>query len=492
MTGGTVSYSAGTISLTFGSAPATTVSIIMTALLSGDYFTGNESNFFNSVNWLGILYLTNNKDPITTFDGTNLARPAFPITQANQLTYTNNIGNCLNVAVYKNRLLVESPTLINNGFGNGLFAQSIRWSAIPIPGSAIFTPTNLVADVAGNGGELSATTDDFLQASQLLRDQVIVFFSNSTWIFRYTGSDFAPFRFDRINASKTTSAPYASIDYDERVTSMGSKGLIACDGVNVQRYDVSIIDQFLDINQKAFFQCFGIRFDTTNQSWMLYPSVSNDALTSDTILVYNFLEQTWSTFDIALSCVGLYVVSQDAAWQDFAIGGPMPLTWEQADFAWDSYLLQDLSPNLLGGGFTGVVYQMNSGETDLDPVTGDELAINYSMTTARLNPFVGVGQKVQFGYIDFYYAINEDAIATITFYTDNTSAPSATRQLTFDGPTNSSQAVKRVYINIVGEFLQFNINKYQPLPDEDPLLGNGPIQILGMVLWARPAGRWTP
>jgi len=479
--GGTVNYTTGAIHLVFTSAPAITVSITLTATLTGDYFTGTTSNFFNAINWQGQMYMTNNVDPITLYNGLTtpgtLSRPPFSITQANRAAFINNIGTCLDIDVYKNRILVQRPIIINDGAGNGLAPQSIRYSAI-------LNPTNLVADVAGNGGELSAPTDDFIQSSEFLRDQLIVFFTNTTWTFRYTGSDFDPFRWDKINASKSTSAPYGTIDYDERVTAMGSKGLIACDGVNVQRYDVSVIDQFLDINQNAFPQCFGLRFDTLNQSWMLYPSMENNASLSDKVLVYNIIESTWATYSLPLSCLGLYFISRDVTWNDFAVGTPLGTAypnWDSADIPWNNYLTQGRAPTLLGGSFNGYIYQMNQGETD------NGVNITSNITSAKWNPFSTIGQKVQFGWIDFYYEIEPEpptnpAVITLTFYTDNTNSVTAQRTLTLDGPVGSTSAMKRIYINNIGEFLKMNMNSSS----------TATFKIFGMVLWAKPSGRWTP
>jgi hypothetical protein len=287
-----------------------------------------------------------------------------------------------------------------------------------------------------------------------------VLFSSSTWIFRFTGSDFAPFRFDKINNSKSTNAPYGTIDYDQRVTSIGTKGLIACDGVNVQRYDNAIIDQFLNINQNRIAQCFGLRFDTLNQSWMLYPDAETNSSLSSNVLVYNFIENTWAVYDLALSCLGLYVVTADKTWIDFGPSSDNPTAWNQAEFNWNAYVLQGLAPVLLGGALSGgYVYQMNYGEADHPLSNDDPVEIETSITSARWNPFVGIGQKVQFGYIDFYYDINTACVLTLTFYADNSEAPATTRTLTLDGPVNSDVNWKRIYINVVGEFLRMNIYK---------------------------------
>jgi hypothetical protein len=562
ISGGTVDYATGIVTVTFTSP--NTANIIMTASLVGDYFTGTNSDFFNATNWMapaysatnpGFLYMTNNADRITTFDGTNLARPPFSITQAHYISFTNDIAYALDVDVYKNRFLVQRPFVVGNA---NVSAQSIRWSAIN-------SPTNLIADVTGNGGELSAPTDDFMQASEFLRDQLIVFFTNSAWTFRFTGSDFSPFRFDKLNNSKSTNAPYGTVPYDERITSMGSKGLIACDGVNVQRYDAAIIDQFLDINQARFGQCFGIRFDTINQAWMLYPSEETNATLSDKVLIYNFIENTWATYDLMLSCLGLYFITADATWGSFAPSGSNPLSWGQANFPWDSYLLQELAPTLLGGANAGgYVYELNDGDFDeranliqmtikvgtgvttysgilanfpvipgtftasdvtesftdngdgtlsgsvsgtgtINYETGawsltftaavptgilitasymaiSPTAIEASVTSTRWNPFTTLGQKVQFGYIDIYYQINTECVIDLSFFVDNSQSPATTRTLTLDGPVNSDVAFKRIFINVVGEFLRMNIYNDQ----------TENFKIIGMILWAAPSGRLTP
>jgi hypothetical protein len=51
-----------------------------------------------------------------------------------------------------------------------------------------------------------------------------------------------------------------------------------------------------------------------------------------------------------------------------------------------------------------------------------------------------------------------------------------------DGLTNNDYAMKRVYINAIGEFLRMEITSASYVP----------FKIIGLVLWARPAGRLTP
>lgn len=471
-------YSSGVLTLKYA-VPANTVlgtvTITLSGSLAGDYFTGNQSNFFNATNWLGDMYMVNNADPITTFDGTNLGRPAFPITLAHRQTGINDIATALDIDVYKNRFLVQRPTLVGSGSPSG---QSIRYSSVQ-------NPTNLVADVPGNGGELSAPTDDFIQSSEFLRDQLLVFFTNSVWTFRFTGNSFDPFRWDKINNTKSTSAPYGTVAYDERVTAMGNKGLIACDGVNVQRYDMQIIDQFDKILQSRFQQCFGQRFDEINQTWICFPSEYATAspagpILSDSILIYNFFENTWAVYDISMSCLGTFMQTVDAKWDEFAVGqyyyNQGFVNWAACEFPWNQYLLQNQAPILLGGGEDGMVYILDDGNTD------HGTPINCSISSTQWNPFSKIGEKVQFGYIDFYYQIEPNAVLTLTFFIDNIESPCATRTLTCDGNPTANKNMKRIYINSSGEFLKMNIQSSSP----------DPFQIYGLVLWARPAGRLTP
>lgn len=477
---GTINYSTGSFTVTFNANNSQIWQLSYS--LNGNYFTGDETNFFNSTNWqptadeTAYLYLTNDFDPITLFDGTNLARPPFAITQAHADSYTNDIQYALDVNVYKQRLLIVRPKVVGMTTASG---QSIRWSAP-------FLPFNFVADVAGNGGELSAPTASWIFTDNFLRDVLVCGFQRgSTWIFRYTGNDNEPFRWDKLNESKSIDAPYAGVQYDERVTNAGSNGLLACDGVNVSRYDLPIIDQFLDINQDTFYQCFAQRFDTLNQTWMCYPSQANNTNASDKILIYNFIENTWSTYDMPMSCLGLYFATFDAIFNDFQPGGmyydAYP-TFADADIPWDYFAFQDFAPVLLGGTHDGAVVLLNIGNLDNVAIPYDTPSdIDASITSTRWNPFVGIGEKVQFGYIDFYYEINPNCVLTLSFFVNNSSAPAATRTLTLDGSTNDDFAWKRIYLNIVGEFLQVNI--------ESSVSEN--FKISGMVLWAKPSGRLT-
>lgn len=479
----TINYTSGAVTINF--SVANSDNFVETYQITGNYFTGNYTNFINSVNWLGKMYLTNNHDPVTTFDGTNLGRPPFGITQANVNGYINDINTCLDIEVYKNRLLFLRPT--TNAVVEG---QTIRWSAIS-------NPTNFAQDVAGNGGFLAATSGDLIQSAEYIRDTLAVFFQGETFLFRFTGLANAPFTFTRINTTQSCSAPYGSIPYDQRITAMGNRGLIACDGVNVQRYDVPIIDAFTDILQSSFGQCFGQRFDTLNRSWMLYPSLAQDnasSPSSDSALIYNFIENTWAQYQfdsgITFSCLGIWTYSNDRRWSYFANGGHEPTNWEDANWPWDNFATIE-TPILAGGDSLGNVYVMD----DVTSNTDNGTLIQTNVISNLWNPFVEQGLQVQFGYIDIYYttisdASNPESAITLNFFADTNEDPVLTTSMNLTGTNGQGSAWQRIYLNLTGPFLQMQISSGVLV--DNALTLCGPFEIQGIILWARPAGRLTP
>lgn len=492
----TINYTTGAISLALTAPNTRTYTITLT--LAGDYFTGNNTNFFNSAMWKprdnlpGLLYLTNNVDRVTCFDGTSLSRPPFCVTLANYTLLSNEIAKTLDVKVYKNSLLFIRPTIVGSTPPE---AHMIR-SSIPAT-NPNFTINDFVADISGHGAATDAPTGDWIMSAVFLRDAIVVFFLNTTWLFRFTGSAFDPFRFDKINSSKSCQAPYGSIEYDLEVTAMGNKGLVACDGVNLDRYDVNIIDQYLSIEPTAFGQCYGQRFDILQQSWMLYPDEqdatgANDQLTSSRALIYNFLEKSWAIFHPilgnteadatiknTLSCLGLGFTTKDLTWADFAAGSGQPSAnkaWEDWDEPWDSYLSLANQPSLLGGDQNGWVYELNV--TNLD----DGRVFSANLLTKRFNPFMP-GQKAAFGYLDVYYQVSPEVTLTFSFYANNSSAATLTQDLALTGTGSNNFYWKRIYLNgVIGEFLQIGITDN----------GLSDWKILGMILHAAPAGRLTP
>lgn len=443
-------------------------------------FTGNITNFFNWTNWQptsgsdALLWMCNGKDAVTNYNGatSTAAQPTITIDGSG-----TTITTALDIKVYKQRLLLIRPTLSAGGVQN----QAIYWSKI-------LNPANWLVDVAGNGGFIEAPTGDTIVCSEFVRDVLVVFFTNSTWIFRFTGNANDPFRWDKVNDSRSANCSYASVDYDSRCTAIGNTGLISCDGVNVQRYDQPIVDYYKEnFSEQYFSQAFSQRYDNLNQAWTLYVSNNRDIVKfplvggvapgSDKALIYNFAEDSWATyaFNTPLTCLGLFYNPNNITWAS------LTQAWDNTDIPWESP--QKNAPILLAGSTNGKIYYMDNELA----VTDNGTSIVPDIVTTRWNPVLQTGQKTQFGHIDiYYYVASEDPAnpvqVTLNFYVDNSNNIALTKVLTLDGPVGSEYTFKRIYLNLVGEFVQMEID-----PNVDSLM-----KFLGFIIWARPAGRLTP
>ncbi len=454
-------------------------------VVAGITFTGTISNFFNFTNWQpnsggpSYLFMSNNVDPVTFWDGTAATQPTLTVDGAG-----TTISTCLDLKIYKQRILYIRPTLAGGG-NPGVANQAIYWSAQR-------NPTGTRVDIAGQGGFAEAPTSDIIQSSEFVRDDLIVFFSNSTWILSYTGYDQNPFVWVKLNASKSNNTPYGTIDYDDRCTSIGKTGLIASDAVYCDRYDIPIIDYYeTNFSQTYFSQTFAQRYDNLQQGWMLYvsnqntfPLVGNVAPGSDQALIYNFLENSWATYtwSIPLTCLGTFFADSGATWAS------LQQSWEDTPVSWNSYSGQKGALILLAGDTTGHIYKMD----DSTSLTDNGNPIIPQVVSTQWNPIMELGQKVQFGHIDIYYTLPQGNPAnpisvTLEFMLDNSDDASATRTLTLDGPINATANWKRIYINLVGQFISMRIRENPISAVSDPFF-----KFLGFILWVRPSGRLTP
>ena len=507
-------YATGVITITYAAAAIASANVVVTGTLAGNYFNSGNDNFFKWENWKAndiskaYLYVTNNVDRITLFDGTNLLRPAFPIYEAQIVPKYNGINTCLDIKVYKNRLLFIRPN-INTYATGGPFtpagitgtiteAQVVRYSSEFYQFEVTNIDFDFVADVAGHGGVADAPTPDWIIAAEYLRDAIVFFFQKSTWLFRFTGSAFSPYRWDQINASRTSNAPYSSLNYDDYVTSVGTKGHIACDGVNVERYDTAIVDDYQDIDNDNFEQCNSIRDDIANQSWLIYPSVSrpDSNLFSDQAVIYNFLEKNFARYQIDLTTLGINNTYQDITWASFAPGSGVwtaGKTWQECNFTWTKFNAQNLSPVVYGGNQYGYVYMLNVTETDAGK------HINCELASKRWNPFLETtGERIRVAYIDVYYEINDDIILQIDMRFNTSSGPTLTKYMAMAGnEALQSYAWKRIFVNMTGQFIQLTIStpyfaENPILKDGTPFPNDGTFKISGIIVWGKPAGRLTP
>lgn len=465
----------------------------LTNVTGDDYFTTTDKSFFSVANYLGKAFILNAADRLTCWDGEFLFQPVVSFTSSTPTV--NELTTGLHVILYKNRLLVLRPTE-----SNVVRPQRVRFSALN-------NPFNWASDVQGAGGFVDAPTAEWIVSWEFIRDELIVHFQTSTWRLRYTGIDVNPYRWEKINQTRRVSGPYSAVGYQNFDTVFGPTGLLRCDGVNIERYDDKIIDfSEQEVDQENGEIINGYRFDQRNQQLLCYRSqtIIQDLDYCDKWLVWNFLENSFSIFNIPSTTFGGYFTRQDLTWDDFSVAnglvhpGSNPATDIQwGDFqaqTWLSYFAQGNAEIPVFGTETGKVMQLFPAySTDNGAVTG------FSFTTKQFNPFVSKNQRVQLGFIDFYFDRPDDTETsdpdynlTVEIYIDEYDTPVITQIL---NPSEDNWSKKRVYANVTAQFVWFKIYlSDEQLEVDDEGIPNSSVAtkgfiLNGYILYMAPAGR---
>jgi hypothetical protein len=503
VTSGAVNYVTGTYTITFSGNISNGNYFDSTTGVYGNLFTGGISNFFSLTNYQFKAFFCNNVDPIFYYDGTsihylNTSFSVQPISSASGVPTIGSggydISRCLHVVVNQNRLLLVSPTV------DGILQSSaIYWSVI-------FNPLDFT-----NQEFLPAPTSEPIRTLSFINTDLVVRFSNSERIFRYTQDPSSPFRWDSTNNIWACDASYSAINYDSWFSSVGRPAIVGSDGVNVRRVD-EIIPDFTDptrlaqqtpvpfLNQTSIQQCYGERFDDIKEGWLCYnslPESQSQVTASDFVLAFNYLDSTYATYSFPFSCLGFGRVINVPTW------GTIFTNWEDMSVTWDSYQLQSNALVDLAGDQYDKVYELNSGNTQTiagDPTT-TPTPVLMSVITKNFNPFIEQGQLCRFGYIDLFVSAYQQSTLRVQFYLndelyiDSNNEPAGYYQesiLQFNptdamSPTNNQVKVwKRIYVGAVGK--EHTIRFYQNIADF-AVTDYQPIYIHAMVLYMKPAGR---
>lgn len=442
-----------------------------------DFFNTADANFFSVANYSGKAYILNNSDRLTIWDGSSLYQPIISFTSGSPTV--NELTTGLHIFIYKNRLVVLRPTE-----SSVVKPQRARYSSSR-------NPLDWISNTPGHGGFIDAPTPEWIISAEFLRDELIVNFQDSTWKLRYTGVDTAPFRWEKINDTRRNDCPYTAVSYQNFTTSMGSTGLIRCDGVNVERYDDKIIDYTQDdIDQDSIQVSAGYRFDYLNQQFICHPSPDHVVTDySDKWLVWSFLENSFSVWNIESTTIGTYIQGKDLTWADFVAKNNLDFSWQDISdtSTWMSYFSQGNTKITLFGTKEGGLFAIQPGlGTDNGTTTG------FSFLTKDFNPFVKDAQQARLGYVDFYFDRPQSEqdpdpnyTLTIDFFINEAEVPYKSVTL---NPSSDNWRFKRVYSGAMGNFHRFKVY----LTDDQ--IANSSVANLGFILsgyilYMSPAGR---
>jgi hypothetical protein len=314
---------------------------------------GNSLNYFWATNWKGAtanviaMFATNFQVTNPNGSATGTDDPIW-VTQ-NGSTWTNFstgtitttagafVATARIIVPFRNRLVFLN-TIENDGSGNlTSYPNRCRYSfnGSPFATNAWLEPNQTTGGTkAAGAGFIDATTDEAIISAEFIKDRLIVYFERSTWELAYTGNEVLPFIWQKLNTELGSQALLSTVPFDKEILTIGNTGVHSCNGSNVARIDNKIPDYIftLNIQNNLSNRITGIR---DYQYELVYWSVCiNNELTdqnfTNQLLMYNYRNNTWATFDDCFTVYGYFEQQQSTTWQMATI------PWYQANFAWNN------------------------------------------------------------------------------------------------------------------------------------------------------------
>ena len=375
-----------------------------------DTWTGGESDYFWTEIALDKMYITNNVDRVMAWDGSSLTTPVFDIDGDSN----NDVDCCLLMFYYKGHMVLLRTT--ENGT---LHAQRARWSKANMPED--FT----------NDGYVDAPTLDWIMGADFIGEDLVVWFERSVWILKYTNDPDLPFRWEQVVSTDGCYSTFSVVPFSDEILALGPTTIYGTDGIDVYSIDKKIPDFVLNINPQKFNYVYSAVIEENRQVLMLYPAAGYDR--NNMMLVLNYDDNAWSTFELPGTVIGYYEQQSDFTWDD------IEYSWDEIEWAWDDKELQAGYPTTLMGTYDGEIVQLNTGGSD----AGDPIELD--IQTGWLNPFIKEGKQARLGWVDLLVRRDPDISLQVEFYVDNMTSPYATQTVTFDDGTDKEKVWIRAY-----------------------------------------------
>lgn len=293
----------------------------------------------------------NIKDYTNTTDNPNYQAPAISasLTKLVRSKY---------ILFYKQRINFISPEI--TGASTTTYTNGFLYSA---PFSASGTGDKF--NSPGAGLKVLSTSESINGA--LVRGEIIVLRCNrSDWSVESTTDVFNPYFDRKIPSVIGTNADFSSVQWGDIVRSLGKTGAVSTDGRQSLRFDNKIPYFTADeISQSEFNLTYG-GFDRDNSQFIWsYKSNGSSGDTQDSVLVYNYEEETWSIYDQRFSVFGQSDLGQTFTWDEiYELNDPSWKQWNTTEQLWDKIGIGDTVQKTLAGDDLGFIYELNQDYDD--------------------------------------------------------------------------------------------------------------------------------
>jgi len=332
------------------------------------------------------------KDYTSVVDNPNYAPPLNPSTGlAGILTKANY------VLWFNERLNFIVPVINGTTYNQGVLYSGIR-------------------NAAGNGdkfnvagaGLFQADTYQFITGATILGQILCINFDRMSYTLEKTRDAFNPYFGRAIPGVLGTNAKFSAVSWNDLVRSLGKTGVLSTDGRRSLRADDKIPDYTRDvIDQKQFNLTYG-GFDRINNQFLWSYKISeSDSDTQNAVLVENYEEETWSTYDLRLSVFGQIDLGLDLTWDEIeaASGNESWATWDTTEEIWDEVGLGEGVQKTLAGDDLGFIYDLNQ---DYDDYFSNITAVATGATTTLTVSPTGIiaGDRVTISSVEGMLDIN--------------------------------------------------------------------------------------
>ena len=232
-----------------------------------------------------------------------------------------------------------------------------------------------IRTVSGNGDKFNAPGSGLFQAdtyqtitgATLLGQIMVHNYDRLAFVMEKTRDAFNPYFGRAVPGVLGTNAKFSAVSWNDTVRSIGKTGILGTDGRQNLRVD-NKIPYFTanQIDQIQFNLTYG-GFDRLNNQFLwAYKQSGVDGETQDAVLVGNYEENTWSTFDQRFSVFGQTDLGLNLTWDDIdeSSGNESWATWDTTEEIWDRIGLGEAVQKTLAGDDLGFIYQLNQDYDD--------------------------------------------------------------------------------------------------------------------------------
>jgi len=228
-------------------------------------------------------------------------------------------------------------------------------------------------------GLLSADTYELMKGTINLGDNIIMKFQSSDWSIEKTRDVFNPYFIKKIPSVIGTDATFSAVAWNNEAKSVGKTGLITTDGRISRRFDTKIPNFTRDeIKESNIDLTYGGYSRSTNQFMFAYKSSESSGTDEiqDRVLIYNYVEKTWSIYEQRFSVFGETNNGPVYAWNE--INSTVNASWSKwntTDEIWNKIGIGTKVQLTLTGDDEGYIYTLNTDYDDYNTeITGISLA----------------------------------------------------------------------------------------------------------------------